>query len=371
VKTKLLYLVSHPIQYQAPLLRRINQEIEIDLKVLFEDDFSDGSYRDAGFGVDVAWDVPLREGYNSALIREVDVDTAVKDCDAVWMHGWESAVFRKILTKAYEIGKPVLMRGENWDGAMPDGKGPKSWLRKRYHKNIFSKCAAFLAIGSLNRQYYLKRDVADEKIFMTPYAVDNDFFAKGANTEAIFELKNSIGLTPEQKIILFAGKQTRRKRPDILLEAWKQANWRDDETPILVFAGDGEMRQDLENNSQEGVRFIGFRNQTELPAVYGAADVFVLVSEKEPWGLAVNEAMASGTAVIASDQCGVAADLIDESTGAVVKAGEVSALAQVLPQVLSNAEQMGAVAQRRISGWNFDADISGLKAALSFVAGHG
>ena len=79
MKTKLLYLVSHPIQYQAPLLRRINQEIEIDLKVLFEDDFSDGSYRDAGFGVDVAWDVPLREGYNSALIREVDVDTAVKD----------------------------------------------------------------------------------------------------------------------------------------------------------------------------------------------------------------------------------------------------------------------------------------------------
>lgn len=367
MKTKLLYLVSHPIQYQAPMLRLISSAPDIELKVIFESDFSDGAYRDAGFGLDVAWDVPLREGYNSALMKEVDVDTVLRECDVAWLHGWESAVFRKILAQAHISGKPVLMRGENWDGAMPDGVGPKAWLRKRYHKNIFSKCSAFLSIGSMNRQYYLKRGVPENCIFDMPYAVDNDFFASGATEDAAKEFKRSIGLQAHQKSILFAGKFSARKRPELVLQAWQKAEWPNGESPVLIFAGDGELRKELELNSPENVKFIGFRNQTALPAVYGAADVFVLASEREPWGVAVNEAMASGTAVIVSDQCGAAADLVDNSVGAVVPTGDVEALAGFLPSVMANSGKMGMTAQKKISSWDLSADLAGLKSALSFV----
>lgn len=369
MKTNLLYLVSHPIQYQAPLLRRIGQDPEIELTVLFEDDFSDGLYRDEGFGVDIAWDVPLREGYKSALIKDVDLEATLLGCDAIWMHGWESAVFKKILSQAKSLNKPVLMRGENWDGAMPDGVGPKAWLRKRYHKRIFSKCTAFLAIGTFNRRYYVDRGVMSESIFLMPYAVDNDFFAQGANSPKIEEFKRSIGASSDRRIILFAGKLSARKKPDLVLEAWKQAAWPSGIKPILIFAGDGEMRKALERNASNEVKFIGFRNQTELPAIYGAADAFVLASEKEPWGLAVNEAMASGTAVIVSDQCGVAGDLVDSTNGAVVPAGDVRALAKALPEVLANAENLGAAAQLKISTWDFEADVAGLKNALAYVRG--
>src|ERR1700712_2338190 len=62
-KVRLAYLVSHPIQYQAPLLRRIAQEPDIDLTVFFGSDFSVRSYKDEGFGVGVKWDVPLLDGY--------------------------------------------------------------------------------------------------------------------------------------------------------------------------------------------------------------------------------------------------------------------------------------------------------------------
>src|SRR5277367_5548307 len=62
-KVRLAYLVSHPIQYQAPLLRRIAQEPDIDLTVFFGSDFSVRGYKDEGFGVGVKWDVPLLEGY--------------------------------------------------------------------------------------------------------------------------------------------------------------------------------------------------------------------------------------------------------------------------------------------------------------------
>src|SRR5579862_4772779 len=67
-KVRLAYLVSHPIQYQAPLLRRIAQEPDIDLTVLFGSDFSVRGYKDEGFGVGVKWDVPLLDGYRHVFL---------------------------------------------------------------------------------------------------------------------------------------------------------------------------------------------------------------------------------------------------------------------------------------------------------------
>ena len=67
-KVRLAYVVSHPIQYQAPLLRRIAQEPDIDLTVLFGSGFSVRGYKDEGFGVEVAWDTPLLEGYRSEFL---------------------------------------------------------------------------------------------------------------------------------------------------------------------------------------------------------------------------------------------------------------------------------------------------------------
>ena len=67
-RVRLAYLVSHPIQYQAPLLRRIAQEPDIDFTVLFGSDFSVRGYTDAGFGVDVKWDIPLLDGYKHEFL---------------------------------------------------------------------------------------------------------------------------------------------------------------------------------------------------------------------------------------------------------------------------------------------------------------
>ena len=74
-KVRLAYLVSHPIQYQAPLLRRIAQEPDIELTVFFGSDFSVRGYRDEGFGVDVKWDVPLLDGYRHEFLPRIR-DTA-------------------------------------------------------------------------------------------------------------------------------------------------------------------------------------------------------------------------------------------------------------------------------------------------------
>ena len=114
---RLLYLVSHPIQYQAPMLRQLAQQPDIRLRVLFENVTSDGQHFDPGFGRDIRWDVPLRDGYDNAPISDVKIADEIAGCDLLWVHGWQTATLRSAVRQAGQQGKPVLMRGENWSGS--------------------------------------------------------------------------------------------------------------------------------------------------------------------------------------------------------------------------------------------------------------
>lgn len=365
VTIRLLYLVSHPIQYQAPLLRRIAAEPGIVLRVLFARD-TEAGYYDEGFGREVRWDVPLRQGYDSVLAGETDFAAEIAAADAIWLHGWQGGWLRRALRLARRHGKPVLLRGENTDAAMPDGSGLRGWLKRRFLAWVFARVTAFLAIGSANRAYYRARGIAPERIFSVPYAIDNQAFATAAARSQREALRAELGLEPGRKVVLFAGKLMARKHPDTLLAAWQAAAW-DGPAPHLLFVGDGELRSALMAAATPGVVFAGFRNQSELPAFYDLADLFVLASQREPWGLAVNEAMACGTAILVGAELGCATDLVDDECGAVVPAGDVATLAAALPAMLLRSEQAGAAAARRIAAWGFEADVAGLKAALAFV----
>lgn len=363
---RLLYLVSHPIQYQAPMLRQLAQQPDIRLRVLFENVTSDGQHFDPGFGRDIRWDVPLRDGYDNAPISDVTIADEIAGCDLLWVHGWQTATLRSAIRQAGQLGKPVLMRGENWSGAMPDGRGLRGWLKRRYLSSIFKNCSGFLCIGKMNRAYYRDHGVSDSRLFDMPYAIDNDMFREKAVATDLEALRNSLGIPEGRKVILYAGKLSPRKHPDILLTAWKTANWTG-QRPVLLYVGDGPMMAEMRREESADVIFAGFRNQTELPGIYRLADLFVLAASREAWGLAINEAMVCGTAVIASTECGAAHDLIDQDCGRLVTAGDAPALAAVLPEALDNSSWMGEKARSRMSEWNFDADIRGLTHAIRSV----
>src|ERR1700743_2241859 len=125
---RLAYLVSHPIQYQAPLLRRIVREPDIDLTVFFGSDFSLRAYRDEGFGVDIAWDTPLTEGYPHVFLKPLRDNGTVSPTspisrgilktltgfDALWVHGYASINSLQAILAANALGIPVLLRAESW-----------------------------------------------------------------------------------------------------------------------------------------------------------------------------------------------------------------------------------------------------------------
>jgi glycosyltransferase involved in cell wall biosynthesis len=258
-------------------------------------------------------------------------------------------------------------------------------LRRSALKNLFRRpligtyyrqLDGVLAIGSANREFYRAIGVPQRRIFNMPYAVDNDRFMRGArlaNSERK-ELRASFGVDDNRPIVLYAAKFQRRKRPDDLLRAAARLK-REGVIFHLVMVGSGEMDTDLRALAQHlgpsNIHFAGFVNQSALARVYAACDLFVLPSENEPWGLAVNEAMCAGLPIVASTEIGCVPDLVhDGRNGRAFSAGNVAGLTDALRPLLTDPDlrrRMGAASRDIIARWSYAECRAGLQAALASV----
>src|SRR5262249_41914516 len=144
-------------------------------------------------------------------------------------------------------------------------RGPAKKIAKRaFFAGLWTLVDAALAIGSLNRRYYLEQGFRPDRIFSVPYAVDNARFQNGAkvasaNRKAFLA---SLGISGDRPRIVFSGKLTTIKAPEILLEAFAKLG---EPWPSLCFVGDGPLRGMLESRARdlgvaERVHFVGFRN---------------------------------------------------------------------------------------------------------------
>ncbi len=370
---KLAYFVSHPIQYQAPLLRRIAQEPGIDLTVYFASDHSMRGYRDEGFGVEVAWDVPLVEGYRHEFLPRRGTDgqaagpgfarpwnSGIFDrlerghFDAVWVHGYHTATQLRAIVAASTLRVPVLLRAESTLGDRPRG-GARLMAKAAFFCFLRQHIQAVLPIGTANARYWRHYVGPEVPSFPVPYAVDNHFFQQRAQAAEAGreELRRELALEPGRPVILFASKLQPRKRCGDLIaavRALKQSGDKERHRPYLLVVGDGEERTRLEQEATDcpEVRFLGFRNQTELPRFFDLCEVFVLPSVDEPWGLVVNEAMNAARAVIVSDAVGCQEDLLcDGVNGCVFPARDVKALAGALERVLGSPERSASHGPRK------------------------
>ena len=211
----------------------------------------------------------------------------------------------------------------------------------------------------------------DERVTLTPYVVDNDWWlAQSARVDRNV-VRASWGAAPDDVVILFCAKLQPWKRPLDLLQAFAKANIA---KALLVFAGEGPLRPSLEAEATAlgiagRVRFLGFVNQTQLPAIYTAADLMVLPSVYDAFGVVVNEAMLCGCPVVASDHVGAARDLIVHGrTGFVYPCGEIQALAGILQQALADRgrlSEFGRAARTRMESWSPRENIEATVQAIS------
>jgi glycosyltransferase involved in cell wall biosynthesis len=389
---KLAALAPHPIQYQAPLFRKLADHPDIDLTVYFCWDFGEtGEVYEPGFDKMIKWDIPLLEGYKykflpnlspragSSFLGQIN-PSIIKELfnnkyDAVWIHGYATLGNWFAFLGAWLSKTPVILRGESHLlNYRPVWKRLLKWAMLM---PLFKRVNAFLAIGALNKEYYQNYDVSEKKIFHVPYIADEDFFGKHNEKyeSKDNEIRKELGLSRDDVIILYVGKIFGQKGPGAfdLVKAFEKLQ--DVNQVSLVFVGDGKEKHILEKYVKDkeikNVIFAGFKNQTELPKYYQVADIFVLPSHTEQWGMAINEAMYFDTAIVASGQVGAAYDLIrDGENGYKVPVAKADVLAGYLRNLIRDRELLHSMkieSRRIIQDWNLETAVSGVLDALNYL----
>ncbi len=386
---RLVVVNSHPIQYFAPLYRRLAQHDAINVHVLYcSRQGVDPRSLDPGFGRRVIWDTPLLDGYSYEFVGNLLGDRGVRGFfslvnlgiigrlasgryDALLVHGHQFFTYVLAILVAKAVGTRVFLRTETT--LLIEPTGLRAILRRAVVA-LYRRCDAFLYIGSKNREFYESIGIPRERLFPAPYTVDNELFSAAAGPDASTRptLHEELGLDKEVPIILYASKLTPRKRALDLLKAYEAVR-RLGIRGALAFIGDGSERAALEEHARaydvEDVFFLGFKNQSELPNYYAQADLFVLPSEREPWGLVVNEAMCAGTPVITTTDVGASYDLVTSGeTGFVYEAGDVSALERLLARCLGDREicqRMSENCIARMKHWSYRECVDGVLAALA------
>jgi glycosyltransferase involved in cell wall biosynthesis len=214
-------------------------------------------------------------------------------------------------------------------------------------------------------------------IFIAPNAVDNDFFAGAAVAARQNATQIRERLNLPERYLLFVGRLVPAKGVFDLLSAYATLDSSLRQRVGLVFVGDGVARPALEAQaaviSPGMIRFCGFAQQEHLATYYALAEVLILPTYTDTWGLVVNEAMACGLPVVLSRVAGCAPDLIsDHGHGLLIDPGDVARLAAAMQRLIVHPELAAAIGARNlehISRYSPDNWSAGIVQAVTRLGG--
>jgi glycosyltransferase involved in cell wall biosynthesis len=346
---RLAFIVSHPIQYYVPLYQRLAQRSDISIKVFFT--WHDGSklVQDRGFGLPLAWDIPLTQDYEFEAVENISADPGTHHFfglrnpslvakvlawrpTVIHITGWAWQSHLQAMKSLAQANYPILFRGDSHLLDRPR-QGPKWWLKRTILKRVYREPSAFLVTGRANREYYRAFGIEGEKLRPCPHSIDYARFAEpdAQHERQAQQWREELNIRSDQFVFLFAGKFEPRKGPIAFMEAVASLQ---DPNIVGVMIGDGDLRGEIESfakSKPRTFRILPFQNQRQMPVVYRLGDVFVMPSSHgETWGLAVNEALACGRPVLVSDKVGCAADVVDEHCGHIFSAGDRTDFADAL-----------------------------------------
>jgi glycosyltransferase involved in cell wall biosynthesis len=361
---RLAVTATHPVQYQAPLWRELVHS-GVHLRVFYGSTYLSEQGCDPGFGVKFAWDVPLLGGYPYEVLdsrpfprimgrlRErwgpgdrfpVGLTKRLREgaFEAVLVHGYVSGTALGAMHAARKTATPIILRGDSHSHGREASPKRKLW---RSMLRLFLRRVSFcLAVGTWNREFWLELGVPSDRIVTSLFAVDADYFRRQLTLfpSRARELRQSWGAREADVVFLFSGRLVPIKAPGLLLRALSLVSPRSGGHVVIVGSGplEGELRRMRAELSLDRVHFTGFVNQSEIAHYYAAADVLVMPSTHEPWGLSVNEAQACGCGCIVSDTVGCGPDLIAAfRAGVVFPRDSPSALARCLELAFDREER--------------------------------
>jgi glycosyltransferase involved in cell wall biosynthesis len=376
---KLAVIITHPIQYYAPIFKLLNDRGKLQIKVFYTWEQSIEKIYDVKFGKEIKWDIPLLEGYDYNFSKNVSKKpgsvsfmgvinpTLIKEIktlnpDAILVFGWNHLSHFKVMR--YFKGKiPVYFRG---DSTLIDEKqNIKTIIRRIILKLVYNYVDYAFYVGSENKKYFLKHGLHEEQLIFAPHAVDNDRFSEssGVYENKALLWKNNIGIPDHKIVFLFVGKFEPKKDPLLLIQAAKAFP-----EYLFLFVGNGDLEREMNESAGENVIFLPFQNQSHMPVVYRLGNIFVLPSKGpgETWGLAVNEAMACDRAVLVSNKVGCANDLVrNNENGYIFESQNLNDLIDKIKLSAINYHSFGKRSKEIIVDWNFSKIANALESLRS------
>ncbi len=351
--TRLAIITTHPIQYYAPLFKLLSERGNVQVKVFYTwgEDAKEKVF-DPGFGKQRAWDIPLLDGYDYEFVPNVSTNPGSSHfkgiinpdlikrinqfgANALLVFGWAFNSHLKVL-RHYKGKIPILFRGDSTLLDEPSGFSIKKALRRIFLTWVYRHIDMALYVGTNNKAYFEVHGVSNKRLVYAPHAIDNNRFydVNGSYAKQAKEWRHKLNIPNGKASLLFAGKLEQKKNPLFIIEAaqhFPQIHF------IIIGNGvlENEIKQKVKNVSN--ITLLPFQNQSMMPVAYRLADIFVLPSSGpgETWGLAINEAMACGRVVVASNKCGGAMDLIVEGKNGFVIDPTIESFKNTLKQIMN------------------------------------
>jgi glycosyltransferase involved in cell wall biosynthesis len=271
---------------------------------------------------------------------------------------WVCFLWAKIFRRRFVLWLEATARDARRPGPL------KLWLKKLFVRRADGIAAA----GKATVDYVKGLGATDAQIFLAPMSTDNQFFAREAAKVHREVVKRELGYP--RRLALYSGRLDRKKGVFTLLEAFAIVAAELPDAGLLI-AGHGPERQNMEEFRRRAglyqVYFLGARQYHQMPSAYALADVLVLPTFSDTWGMVVNEAFACGVPVVASSVAGACDDLIVEGeTGYAVRSGHPIELAERILQILRDPAlhlRMSANCRALIEKFSPQACAQGLLAA--------
>lgn len=278
------------------------------------------------------------------------IDWIRKDYDKIVIGGYSSPT--AMLAMAYLRLKKIPFYLEVDGGLIREESG----LKYRFKKTLVSSADWWISSGKYPTKYLVHYGAKEDAVFEYPFTSlwHREISEAIPTVEEKRKLRQKLGMQ-EENIVLYAGRFLPEKGMDALL---KTAPALDKKVGVYFVGGEPgeEHLQFCKEKGLSNVHFVGFQKKEELARYYKAADVFVLPTHSDVWGLVINEAMACGLPVITTDKCVAGIELVEDGVnGYLVPVEDHTALAEKINAVLSaDFRQMGADALEKIRPYTME-----------------
>lgn len=325
-KRCVLYITNLPAPYKIDFFNQLSYEY--DLHVLVErKTASDRDPRwitEANHSFDLQYLKGVRFGKSSRASSDV-IHYLKRRYDAIIINGYASPTMAFAISYLSFKKIPFII---SCDGMIPKNSNS---FRAKMKRSLLKKAEMCLSSGKMNTQALLLCGVAKDKIREYPFSSVKDSDVEPSVPDKEY-YKSKIGCK-RNKLVLYVGQMIYRKGIDVLIDAFSRVS--DKNVELMCVGGVPENVQ----SKDPRITFIDFKGKEELKDYYRAADIFVLPTREDIWGLVVNEAMAHGCPVITTQMCGAGIEMvIDGKNGFLISSEDISAITYKIDACLKNSD---------------------------------